>query len=136
MQFTLHATRRTPHGASRLVLAMSAWSVKTRRALSRHCRDARVYSHTTTAMHGNEYNPSPSAPAHDPDEVVGRVVELRARVSDAFEVASRLTQRPAEYGLSFGQEVKVAEEIEHLLQRSTNEYCIQRSVNLILGYML
>ena len=25
MQFTLHATRRTPHGASRLVQAMSAW---------------------------------------------------------------------------------------------------------------
>ena len=24
---------------------MSAWSVKTRRALSRHCRDARVYGH-------------------------------------------------------------------------------------------
>ena len=28
MQLTLHATRPTPHGASRLVLAMSAWSVK------------------------------------------------------------------------------------------------------------
>ena len=51
MQLTLHATRRTPHGASRLVLAMSAWSVKTRRAQSRHCRDARVYDHMTTAMH-------------------------------------------------------------------------------------
>ena len=51
MQLTLHATRRTPHGASRLVLAMSAWSVKTRRAPSWHCRDARVYGHTTTAMH-------------------------------------------------------------------------------------
>ena len=54
MQLTLHATRRTPHGASRLVQAMSAWSVKTRRAPSRHCRDARVYGHTTTAMHDNE----------------------------------------------------------------------------------
>ena len=50
-QFTLHATRRTPHGASRLVQAMSAWLVKTRRAPSRHSRDARVYGHTTTAMH-------------------------------------------------------------------------------------
>ena len=39
------------HGASRLVHAMPAWSVKTRRAPSRHCRDARVYDHTTTAMH-------------------------------------------------------------------------------------
>ena len=51
MQLTLHASRRTPHGASRLVLAMSAWSVKTRRAPSWHCWDTRVYGHTTTAMH-------------------------------------------------------------------------------------
>ena len=52
MQFTLHATRQqTPHGASRLVQAMSAWLVKTRRAPSQHSRDARVYGHTTTAMH-------------------------------------------------------------------------------------
>ena len=47
MQLTLHATRRTPHGASRLVLAMSAWSVKIRRAPPRHCRVARVYGHMT-----------------------------------------------------------------------------------------
>ena len=51
MQLTLHATRPTPHGASRLVPAMSAWSVKTRCAPSRHFRDARVYGHTTTFMH-------------------------------------------------------------------------------------
>ena len=51
MQFTLHATRRTPHGASCLVLAIPAWLVKTRRAPSRHSRNARVYAHTTTAMH-------------------------------------------------------------------------------------
>ena len=51
MQLTLHATRRTPHDASRLVLAMSAWSAKTRRAPSRHSRDARVYGHTTTVVH-------------------------------------------------------------------------------------
>ena len=56
-RLTLHATRRTCHGASRLVLAMSAWSVKARRAPSRHCRDARVYGHTTTAMHDSEYTP-------------------------------------------------------------------------------
>ena len=55
MQVTLHATRGIPHGASRLVLlAMSAWPVKTGRAPSRHCRNARVYGHTTTAMHDNE----------------------------------------------------------------------------------
>ena len=51
MHFTLHATRRTPHGASRLVQAMSAWLVKTRHAPSRHSTDARVYGHTTTTMH-------------------------------------------------------------------------------------
>ena len=43
MKLTFHATRRTPtHGASRLVQAMPAWSVKTRRAPTRHCGDARV----------------------------------------------------------------------------------------------
>ena len=42
-----------------MVLAMSAWSVKTRHAPSWHCRDARVYDHTTTAMHDNEYTPPP-----------------------------------------------------------------------------
>ena len=55
MQLTLDATHRTPHGASRLVLAISAWSVKIRRAPSRHCRDARVDGRTTTATHDNEY---------------------------------------------------------------------------------
>ena len=55
MQLALHATRRTPHGASCLVHAMSAWSVNTRRAPSRHCRDGRVY--TTTAMHDNDCTP-------------------------------------------------------------------------------
>ena len=38
MHFTVHVTPRTPHGASRLVQAMSAWSAKTRRAPSRHSR--------------------------------------------------------------------------------------------------
>ena len=60
MQLTLHATRRTPHGASRLVQAMPAWSVKPRRAPSRHSRDARVYGHMTTAMHEYRVHPSPS----------------------------------------------------------------------------
>ena len=60
VQLTLHATRGAPHVASHLVLPMFAWSVKTRRAPSRHCRDARVYGHTTTAMHDNE-NPPPSS---------------------------------------------------------------------------
>ena len=52
VQPALHVTRRTPHGALRLVQAVSAWSVKPRRAPSRHCRDARVYGHTTTPIYG------------------------------------------------------------------------------------
>ena len=51
MQLTRNAARRTPHGASRLVHAMSTWSVKTRRTPSRHCSDPRVDGHTTTAIH-------------------------------------------------------------------------------------
>ena len=31
--------------------AMSAWSVKTGRVPSQHCKDARVYGQATTAMH-------------------------------------------------------------------------------------
>ncbi|CAM9569837.1 unnamed protein product [Laminaria digitata] len=35
------------------------WSVKIRRAPSRYCRDARVYSHTITAVHDNEHTHTP-----------------------------------------------------------------------------
>ena len=65
---TLHSTRPTPHGASRLVQAMSTRSVKTGRAPSRQCRDARVYDdyghtwvydRTTTAMHDTSIYPPP-----------------------------------------------------------------------------
>ena len=55
MQLTLHANHQTPHSASRLVQSISVWSVKTRHASSWHCRDARVYGHTTTAIHEIEY---------------------------------------------------------------------------------
>ena len=64
MQLTLQAPHRTPHDASRLVHAMSAWSVTTRRSPSRRCRDARVwqeYGHATAAMH--EISPPPQLPA-------------------------------------------------------------------------
>ena len=54
---TFHASRPTPHGASRLVQAVSAWSAKTRRATSRLCRDARVYGHTPAAMHDMSKSP-------------------------------------------------------------------------------
>ena len=60
VQLTLHATRRTPQGASRLVLAMLAWSVKSRPAPSRHYTDAGVYDHSTTTMRNNEYIPPSS----------------------------------------------------------------------------
>ena len=59
MQVTLHATRRIPHGASRMVQARSAWLVKTRRAPSRHGRDARFHGRMTTAMHKLRTPPPP-----------------------------------------------------------------------------
>ena len=40
--------------------AMSAWLVKTRRAPSRHSRDARIYGHATTAMNKLSTPPPPS----------------------------------------------------------------------------
>ena len=57
IKLTLHATRRTPHGVSRLVHAMPAWSVKTRHAPSQHCRmrGSIPYRHTTTAYVSNEH---------------------------------------------------------------------------------
>ena len=64
MHPTLNETRRTPHGASRLVQAMPPWSGKTRRAPSRHSRDARVYGHTTTAMREYRVHPPPGSLAY------------------------------------------------------------------------
>ena len=46
----LSATRRTPHGASCVMQAIPVWSVKTLGAPYRNC-GARVYGHTTSAMH-------------------------------------------------------------------------------------
>ena len=60
MQLTLHATRRTPHGASRLVRATSAWSVKARHApVPALYRCKRFYGHTTMHMHGIECTSRP-----------------------------------------------------------------------------
>ena len=42
------------------------WSVKTRRVPSRHCRDARVYGHATTAMDDIECTPPAGAPYTPP----------------------------------------------------------------------
>ena len=62
MQFTLHTTRRTPHDASRLVQALSAWLVKTRRAPSRHSRDARMVIRLRPCTNWVHPPPSPSFP--------------------------------------------------------------------------
>ena len=99
MQLAPHATRRTPHGASRLVQAMSAWSVKTRRAPSRHYRDASVYGHTTTATHEIEYTPPPPpAPSTQMLEVsllgVGTALRLE---TDAWSTIKDLRSAPNEH---------------------------------------
>ena len=57
-----HATRRTPHRASRLVQQMSAWLVKSRRAPPWHYKDATVSGHVTTAMHDMSTPPPPLPP--------------------------------------------------------------------------
>ena len=64
MQLTPHATRRIPHGASRLVQVMCAWSVKTRHAPSGHRRGARVntHGHATATMHKYRVHPPPPNP--------------------------------------------------------------------------
>ena len=78
MQPTPHAIRQAPHGASRLVQAMSAWSEETRRAPSRHCRGARVYDYdrTTTAMHEIEY--LERHPPHPPPDQTGSALSSLA----------------------------------------------------------
>ena len=55
MRFADHLTALP----SRLVQAMSAWLVKSRRAPSRLGRDARVYDHTTTTMYKLSTLPHP-----------------------------------------------------------------------------
>ena len=70
MQLALHATRRTPQGASRLVHAMPALSVKTRRSPPQHCGDARVNGLKTTAMDEmSTLSPVPTAACIPPPHV-------------------------------------------------------------------
>ena len=59
MKLTLRAIRRTPHGASRSMQAVSALLVKTLRVASR-LTNARVYGLETTAMH--EMSTPPPSP--------------------------------------------------------------------------
>ena len=56
----------TPHGASRLVQAMSAWSAKTRPSPSRIVGMRGSYGHTTTAMHDMSTRP-PLLEMQNPD---------------------------------------------------------------------
>ena len=55
MQPNVYATRSTFDGVPRLVQPTDTRSVRTRRAPSRHCKDARVYGDTTTTKHDIEY---------------------------------------------------------------------------------
>ena len=59
MQLTLHATRRTPQGASRLAQAMSAWSVKPGMLHPSIVGMRGSMALRTTAMHGMSSSPPP-----------------------------------------------------------------------------
>ena len=61
MQLTLHASHPAPPVSLRAWCkqSMPAWSVKDRRALSRHCGGARVYGVTTRAVHDLSTPPYP-----------------------------------------------------------------------------
>ena len=85
--------RLTPPGASGLVQAMSACLVKTRRARSRHSRDARVYGHTTKAMHKLSTPPPPSPPPRLLQRVIHALHSRRVvswRVVSCRVVSSRV----------------------------------------------
>ena len=84
MQLALHATRRTPHGASRSVPAISAWSVTTRHAAFRYSRDARAHGHTTTTMH--EYRVHLPPPADSTEKNMSFQRE-NISISTAFQSA-------------------------------------------------
>ena len=89
MQITLHATRQPPHGASRLMQALSAWSV--RRTLSRQYSDASVYGHTTTASARYEYTPPLLPPVH-----AAMMIILPIHFNDPLpqETQEKLTRHP------------------------------------------
>ena len=62
-QLTLHATRRIPRVASRLVQAMPARSVKTRHAPSRHCRSTSMAIRLRPCMNIEYISPGEDIPA-------------------------------------------------------------------------
>ena len=83
MQLAHNVSCRTHHHALRLVQATFAWSVKTRHAPSRHCRDVRVYGHTNTAMHDMRPPPPPYSLAYH------RTVACHYRIHDCPEHKQR-----------------------------------------------
>ena len=91
MQFILHATRRTPHGASISVQAMSAWLVKTRRGPSQHGRDARVYGLSTTAMH--KLSTPPPSPCLFGNLRRARALNLQDRSHSTYSPPTLLNRR-------------------------------------------
>ena len=74
--------------------AMSAWLVKTRRAPSRHGRDARIYGHTTTAMHKLSNSPLPPPPLLPRPVASAAVAAAAAAALAAAAAAARLSRRP------------------------------------------
>ena len=102
MKLTLHADRRTPHGASRSVHAMSAWSVKTRRAPSQHCRDVRVNGLNCDYAQ-NEYTPPlPALRLHLPhfytDRHRSRLYTVRL---DSFTPTNKVMACETNNGITF-----------------------------------
>ena len=76
-----HTSAQHLTGASRFVHAMSAWSIKTRRAPFRNCRDARVYGHTTTTvMHEISTTLAPTLP-HPPTEPRPKLTDVHSRAT-------------------------------------------------------
>ena len=128
MQFTLRVTRRTPHGASRLVQAMSTWLVKTRRAPSRHSRDARVYGYTTTAMHKLSTppchpHPTPTTPPPPPPPTPSNPPRTRVR-TDQIRLGNLTCSAAAKLGLSA---------VSHVSSRTSPTPCRPRTASLVLS---
>ena len=103
MQITLYETRSTPHGASRSVLAMSAWSVKTRRAPCRHCRDAGSMVIRLWPCKMSSTSPRPPGPF---DAVIympyARKTALKAAVS-MMQLTLRATRQTTHSAIALGE---------------------------------
>ena len=84
-----------------------AWSLKTQRSLSLHCRGARVYGHTTMAMH--ETSPPPPPPrfvcTYDSPRFVPASCNVFAHFGSESTArrapASGVVSRPISYGVLF-----------------------------------